>query len=154
MVADHYKTTGSGKKKRRTRVNTHFAKTSGILQTSDQTAVYVPNMRKRNCALNSKLGVTVAAEFKASYERARELFYRANTRDRHQDKSSSFELPPMQDYLRCEWADDGEEDPWYANGCCMAMSIVTCTATCWFMQMRKITCEAGHEFAKTVYAFQ
>ena len=59
----------------------------------------------------------------------------------------------MIESVRCEWADDGEEDPWYANGCCMVMSVLTCTQTCWFLGMRNFMCTDSFKFQKQAHGF-
>lgn len=135
------------------RVNTHYASTGGALRCSDHSQVFIPNMRKRNCALDSRLDCAPSAAFHAQYERQKHMFYAANTRDTHQDTSASFELPGMMPYVRCEWADDGEEDPCWANGCCMIVSVLSCTAVCWFLKMRSFMCEDAFTFVKAAHAF-
>ncbi len=81
------------------------------------------------------------------------MFYNANTRDVYQDKHAHFNLPPMKDRVRCEWADDGEPDPWYAGQCAMAMSVLYCMATCWFLKMRQMVCADSFTFRKTANSF-
>jgi len=140
------------------RVNTHFASTTGTLRCTDQSALFVPNMRKRNCALGSELqvgfsGDAATGEFGAHYNRQKQLFYAANTRDTHQDRSECFELPPMKARVRCEWADDGKSDPWWMNGCAMVGSTLTCTAVCWFLGARNFMCSEQFRFNKLAFGF-
>jgi hypothetical protein len=154
----HYKVeviqTKKGTRTKRKRVNTHFAQTRGVLNCTDQSSVFVPNMRKRNCALGSTLDVKIAHSFESEYGRRRELFYSMNTRDTHQDKVERFELPGMREAVRCVWAEDGEEDPWYANTEFMCCSVVTCWAACWFYKMRGFMCNDGYVFRKRATSFR
>ena len=92
-------------------------------------------------------------EFEGPYTRQRHMFYSANTTDVFQDKSESFNLPGMMEHSRIEWADDGEEDPWYATQCFMCLSTITCTSTCWFVKMRNFMCAANYRFHKRAHAF-
>jgi len=135
------------------RVNTHHASTSGTMRCTDESAMFVPNMRKRNCALTSTFNVTLDGAFAGEYHRRKQMFYAANTTDTHQDKSSSFHLPPMQSTLWLEWADDAQPDPWYANGGCCVLSVLTCTAVCWFVAMRDFVCEDRFKFQKRAHSF-
>ena len=75
-------------------------------------------------------------------------------RDTHQDKTESFELPGMKDAVRCVWAEDGEEDPCYANPRCMCFSVVTCWAACWFYKMRGFMCNDTFIFRKLATSFR
>jgi len=135
------------------RVNTHHASTRGLMACSDDSPMFIPNMRKRNCALASQLSVGLADEFKSEYSRRQLLWYQMNTRDSHQDKSASFYLPGMVDAAMVEWADDGEEDPWYASSTMMYLSMCTCCAACWFLKMREYMCEDSFTFRKRAHAF-
>ena len=81
------------------------------------------------------------------------MFYSANTRDVHQDKSESFDLPGMLKHSRIEWAEDEEGDPWYASQAMMCLSVITCTATCWFVKMRQFMCAADYAFDKRAQGF-
>ena len=149
-------TDNEGKTQTRTetvRVNTHYAATDGTLLSSDVSPVFVPNMRKRNCALGSYLSVEFDPAFKGPYERQKQMWYAANTTDTHQDKSEGFSLPGMRGSVRCEWADDGEEDPCWANGFCMVASVLTCTSLCWFLKMRNFMCADNFRFIKSAKGF-
>ena len=50
-------------------------------------------------------------------------------------------------------ADDGEEDPCYADCCCMSVSIFFCMASCWFMKMRNFMCADNFRFIKSAKGF-
>lgn len=73
--------------------------------------------------------------------------------DVHQDRSESFSLNEMMSAVRCEWADDAEKDPCYATGCCMCLSVFSCTALCWFLKMRNFMCSDKFHFSKVAQGF-
>lgn len=147
---------GNGKTRTETytvRVNTRFFSTHGVLGSTDHSDMYVPNMRKRNSVLSSKFTLGFEAIFRTEYQRRRNMFYAMNRTDTHQDNGESHALPGMKDHVRIEWAEDGEDDPWYANGMIMALSVITCTATCWFVYMRDFICQNEFVFKKTAHSF-
>jgi len=156
----HYETrthtVGSGKRRRRVtrrvRVNTHFASTRGGLVCNDDTDTFVPNTRLRNTALTSKLAVEIGGGFAGRYSNRKNMFYNANRRDRHQDTHESFHLPSMHDTLRAEWVGGGE-DPCYASRGMCCVSVLTCTAACWFAAMRNFIGAQEYTFEKTATAF-
>jgi len=138
---------------RQVRVNTHYAETRGVLGCTEHSGMYVPNMRKRNCVLSSDFTLGFTGDFGATYERRKQIFYRTNTTDVLQDKGCSHAIPSMKKSVRIEWAADGEEEPCYANGACMVLSVLTCTASCWFVKMRNFMCQNAFTFQKSAHAF-
>ena len=153
----HYKTvtTGAGKNKRtkRVRVNTRRGSTSGTLMSTDQSPTFVPNMRRRNLALASELQTTFTPSFRSVYDRQRDMYWSVNKTDKHQDTHETLEIKPMIAAARCEWADDDLPDPCYANLCCMCLSTITWTASCWLYKMRQFQCSDTYTFNKLASGF-
>jgi len=138
---------------RQVRVDTHYAETRGVLGCTEGSGMYVPNMRKRNCVLSSDFNLRFAGDFGATYERRKQMFYRTNTTDVFQDLGCDHAIPSMKKSVRIEWAETGEEEPCYANGGCMVLSVLTCTAACWFAKMRNYMCQNKFVFEKSAHGF-
>ena len=136
------------------RVNTSKGSVSADFISSEESPIFVPNMRRRNLALGCKLQPLFTADFEQTYRRQRDLYFSMNKTDERQETDELFTLQPMMDAVRCEWADDATaEDPWYANCGCMCLSTITCTAACWFVQMRQWMCSDSYTFTKRVSGF-
>ena len=137
---------------RQERVNTHYASTGGTLAATDVSRVFVPNTRLRNCALASVLEVGFDPSFAGQYHREKNMFYSMNTMDTHQEKTERFNLDSMKDACRIEWV-PGLEDPWWMNTCWRNISVLTCTAVCWFHAIKKYMGSQTFAFEKKATAF-
>jgi hypothetical protein len=115
------------------RVDTHKAKTGGMLISTDETPTFQPNVTKASVALKSFVEAAPDEDFKQEYDRRRQMFYLSNTSDTYQECKEWFELGPMKAHAHVVWVDT--PTPWYASGCAQCLAAVTCTAVCWLGAM-------------------
>ena len=102
------------------RVDTHKAKTGGMLISTDETPTFQPNVTKASVALKSFVEGAPDADFKQEYDRRKHLFYQSNTTDDWQEHKEWFELGPMKAHAHVTWVDT--PTPWYASGCAQCLA--------------------------------
>jgi len=133
-------------------VNTHFARTGGELTSTDVTPPFQPNVTKSRVALKSDVEAEPDEAFKQEYERRRQMFYAANTTDRHQWKRVWYTVKGQKPTVKVAWVD--QEDPWYADSCVLClMSLTPFTAVLWLSYMDSYLGKQKVTFKKTFSGF-
>ena len=135
------------------KVVTYSASMTGELVSDDKTGVFQPKLSKTKVVLMSKFErPTFSWDFNQSYQTRMHMFFNANRRDTFQEKTETFQLPPMKEKQVVSWVD--LPTPWWMNETVRLISSLTCSATCWLSAVDSYIGTQEFTFKKQVHAFK